>query len=124
MDEVEVSARYLTEADEDRGNIFWFFKDPFWNRKFFPVPLSYSRAINNYYEVVSLTLEKLSLPFFVYWNECFYSSDVENFVGSMQFSIFFFFFFLNIFWKVKIGDIISVLWIFKFLYVEEDKFVE
>ncbi|MCP9258552.1 Inosine triphosphate pyrophosphatase [Dirofilaria immitis] len=41
----EMKTRYLTEADEDRGNIYWYFKDPHWNRKFFPVTLAYSRDV-------------------------------------------------------------------------------
>ncbi|VDO47780.1 unnamed protein product [Onchocerca flexuosa] len=54
-----ISARYITEADEDRGNIYWYFKDPHWNRKFFPVTLAYSRGRNNYYEMMSSFLKKV-----------------------------------------------------------------
>ncbi|VDK88861.1 unnamed protein product [Onchocerca ochengi] len=55
----EMETRYITEADEDRGNIYWYFKDPHWNRKFFPVTLAYSRGRNNYYEMVSSFLKKI-----------------------------------------------------------------
>uniref|UniRef100_A0A0R3RGP1 PRKCSH domain-containing protein n=1 Tax=Elaeophora elaphi TaxID=1147741 RepID=A0A0R3RGP1_9BILA len=55
----EMETRYITEADEDRGNIYWYFKDPYWNRKFFPVTLAYSRGINNYYQMMSSFLEKI-----------------------------------------------------------------
>ncbi|KAL4002380.1 Glucosidase II beta subunit-like family protein [Acanthocheilonema viteae] len=56
---LNVDPRYITEADEDRGNIYWYFKDPYWNRKFFPVTLAYSRAINNYYLTMSSFLKKI-----------------------------------------------------------------
>ncbi|KAM3724616.1 Protein OS-9 [Dirofilaria immitis] len=55
----EMKTRYLTEADEDRGNIYWYFKDPHWNRKFFPVTLAYSRGRNNYYQIMSSFLKKV-----------------------------------------------------------------
>ncbi|EFO23410.2 hypothetical protein LOAG_05072 [Loa loa] len=55
----EMETRYLTEVDEDRGNIYWYFKDPNWNREFFPVTLAYSRGRNNYYLMMSSFLKKI-----------------------------------------------------------------
>ncbi|VDK53533.1 unnamed protein product [Gongylonema pulchrum] len=56
----EMETYYRTEADEDHGNIYWYFKDPFWNRKFFPITLSYARAKNNYYKIVRFNFEQLT----------------------------------------------------------------
>ncbi|EJW88957.1 hypothetical protein WUBG_00131 [Wuchereria bancrofti] len=56
---LNVDPRYITEADEDRGNIYWYFKDPYWDRKFFPVTFAYSRGRNNYYLIMSSFLKKI-----------------------------------------------------------------
>nr|CRZ25706.1 Bm1492, isoform b [Brugia malayi] len=55
----EMETRYITEADEDRGNIYWYFKDPYWDRKFFPVTFAHSRGRNNYYLIMSSFLKKI-----------------------------------------------------------------
>ncbi|VDN04778.1 unnamed protein product [Thelazia callipaeda] len=55
----EMKTRYLTEADEDRGNIYWYFKDMYWDRKFFPLS-SFFQKIDAEFD-----LKKKSLPIFL-----------------------------------------------------------
>ncbi|MFH4979651.1 hypothetical protein AB6A40_006360 [Gnathostoma spinigerum] len=49
----EVGARYESEWDEDRGNLYWFFMDPYWDRTFFPMTISYTRANNRFFTKMS-----------------------------------------------------------------------
>ncbi|KAK6101133.1 Glucosidase II beta subunit-like family protein [Brugia pahangi] len=54
---LNVDARYITEADEDRGNIYWYFKDPYWDRKFFPMS-SFLKKIDEEYDEEKMSYSK------------------------------------------------------------------
>lgn len=46
----ELEAQYTTPFDEDRGNLYWYFMDPFWDRRFFPMTIAHVNAKNKYFE--------------------------------------------------------------------------
>ncbi|CAG9538740.1 unnamed protein product [Cercopithifilaria johnstoni] len=54
---LNVDPRYITEADEDRGNIYWYFKDPYWDRKFFPMS-SFLKKIDEEYDEKKMSFSK------------------------------------------------------------------
>ncbi|VDN55110.1 unnamed protein product [Dracunculus medinensis] len=40
--------QYISDEDEDRGNIYWYFMDRFWDRSFYPVKVAYARPRRNF----------------------------------------------------------------------------
>ncbi|VDM40966.1 unnamed protein product [Toxocara canis] len=59
----EMEGSYASDEDEDRGNLYWFFMDAYWDRTFFPMNIAYVRAKNTYYAVMSKFFERIGVTF-------------------------------------------------------------
>lgn len=69
---------YWSDADEDRGNLYWYFNDPLWKRSFFPKNIAYIRARNNYFTLMSRLFEEAVQPF----------DSVEHFIRVFSYEFF------------------------------------
>uniref|UniRef100_A0A914R8C0 Uncharacterized protein n=1 Tax=Parascaris equorum TaxID=6256 RepID=A0A914R8C0_PAREQ len=54
---------YASDEDEDRANLYWYFMDRNWDRKFFPMNIAYVRARNAYYTMMSKFLQRMGMSF-------------------------------------------------------------
>ncbi|MFH4977306.1 hypothetical protein AB6A40_004015 [Gnathostoma spinigerum] len=54
---------YDNDRDEDRGNLFWFFNDPSWDRTFFPRAVADVRKRNKFRDMMSKVFKKLGQNF-------------------------------------------------------------
>uniref|UniRef100_F1KSW5 Protein OS-9 n=1 Tax=Ascaris suum TaxID=6253 RepID=F1KSW5_ASCSU len=59
----EMEGSYASDEDEDRANLYWYFMDRNWDRKFFPMNIAYVRARNAYYTMMSKFLQRMGMSF-------------------------------------------------------------
>lgn len=43
---------YYSTKDQERGDVYWYFRDPYWDKSYFPPTFAYVRSLNKFYKLL------------------------------------------------------------------------